>query len=340
VATDNATVVTVPLMDLESECWGAVVFIGLELPANLVSIQEFALEGITPIGAVLNVWRTASPGWLTKLLRTLLGERGRRRTAVILVTLALLAGLMCMPVPYRIASECEVQPVARRYVVAPFDGVLEESLAAPGDRIQAGQLLARLDGRDIRIELSSTQAEYERKNKERDTALANGQTATAQIARLDMERLELKTQLLQQREQELDIRSPCDGILISGDWQRAQGARLTIGQTLFEIGPLDRMVVEIAVPEDDVNYARPGAPVRIQVNAAAADRTGTIDLIHPRAEIRNDRNVFVAEVTLENVDGALLPGMKGAAKIRGPTRPLAWNLFHKPWYAVRRWLGL
>jgi biotin carboxyl carrier protein len=336
----NATVVSIPLMHRQGDLyWGVAVVIGVSWPAKLQLIHEFADDGGEPVHAVLDLWRRHSAGVLARTWRTLWSGSTRKRTAVVAAATALIIGLLCLPMPYRMTCDCEVQPVARRFVVAPFDGVLEESLAAPGDRVQAGQILARLDGREIRLELASTQADYERKRKERDTAMANGQTASAQIARLEMERLDLKVQLLNQREQELEIQSPSDGILIAGDWQRSRGARISVGQTLFEIGPLDQMVVEIAVPEDDIQFARRGAPVRMQMNSAATNWSGSIELLHPRAEIRNDRNVFVAEVTLDNADGALLPGMKGTAKIQGPARALAWNLFHKPWYAVRRWLG-
>src|SRR5690606_12639024 len=125
------------------------------------------------------------------------------------------SGILSIPIPYRISADCDVQPVARRFIVAPFESSLEKALAVPGDVVKADQPLARLDGREIRLELAAIHANYSRVALERDTALANGQTSAAQIARLEMERLQLEAEVLQQRESQLEIKSPVSGILIS-----------------------------------------------------------------------------------------------------------------------------
>jgi hypothetical protein len=340
-ALNNATVVTVPLMDHKKRCWGAIVLVGVELPDSLELIREFGVSAGAPISAALGLWKRTTNWQVSHLWQAAWKAGNRRRLLAVAGFFLLGIAILGVPVPYKIECGCDVQPVSRRYVVAPFDSSLEKTLVAPGDLVTEGQILARLDGRDIRCELATIQADFNRAAKERDTALAKGNTADAQMARLEMEGLELKQKLLQQREQELEIRSPIDGILISGDWERAQGARLPIGKTLFEIGPLDRMVVEVAVAEDDIRYAQLGASVALRVNALPNQSwTGTIEKIHPRAEIREEQNVFITEVILANDKRELMPGMKGTAKVQGPTRPLGWNLFHKPWNAARRWLNL
>ena len=64
-----------------------------------------------------------------------------------------------------------------------------------------------------------------------------------------MERLQLTTRLLQDRSRNLIIKSPVDGLVISGDLKRAEGVRLTVGQTLFEVAPLDEMIpADTALP--------------------------------------------------------------------------------------------
>lgn len=62
---------------------------------------------------------------------------------------------------------------------------------------------------------------------------------------------------------------------------------------------------------------------------------GEVAKIHPRSEIRDGQNVFIAEVNLENPDRELLPGMSGLARVRSRIRPLGWIWFHKAWYRVR-----
>ena len=79
---------------------------------------------------------------------------------------------------------------------------------------------------------------------------------TAQLAKLEADRLELKTKILELRSNHLEIKSPIDGVVISGDQERAEGAPLTIGQALFEVAPLDKMVVELAIPEDEITHIK------------------------------------------------------------------------------------
>ncbi len=112
-----------------------------------------------------------------------------------------------------------------------------------------------------------------------------------------------------------------------------------MGQTLFEIAPLDEMLAEIGIPESEIQYVQPGMEVAIKLNAFPFKTwTGTIEQIHPRTEIIKDESVFVAQVKLPNFESLLRPGMKGSAKIKTKPSPLGWNLFHQPWESVRYWL--
>ena len=80
-------------------------------------------------------------------------------------------------------------------------------------------------------------------------------------------------------------------------------------------------------------------PVTIKLDAYPFESlVGTIQRIHPRAEVIGDECVFVAEVVLENEQGILRPGLNGSAKIRAHAYPLGWNLFHRSWETVRCWL--
>ncbi|MBC8868089.1 MAG: efflux RND transporter periplasmic adaptor subunit [Planctomycetes bacterium] len=228
----------------------------------------------------------------------------------------------------------------RRYVAAPFDGTLESTFASPGDVLSQGDLLARMDAREMQWELDGLLAEYHRVSKKRDSAMANAQVAEAQLAKLEMDRIELRTQLLEHRIRHLEIRSPIDGIVVRGDLEKAEGAPLTVGQSLFEIAPLGEMVVEIAVPEDEIQYVVPGSRVVLRLDAYPGSKwDATVSKIHPRSEMWDERNVFIAECIIQDSRGVLRPGMKGRAKITGPRRPLAWNLFHRPYEKLAQMWG-
>ena len=61
--------------------------------------------------------------------------------------------------------------------------------------------------------------------------------------------------------------------------------------------------------------------------------------IHPRAELREEQNVFIGEVRLENPRQTLHPGMRGHARIKAGTATLGWILFRRPLVAALEWLG-
>ncbi len=315
------TVITSPLRDDQGHVIGAWAIL---LPHDL-SLRPDTLQFVracqVSFSSCLQLWKRADRSLLSRLIRSKREYRKSWRVRAGLGAVGLLVALLAMPMQYKISCDCRIQPVARRLVAAPFDATLDKALVAPGDLVAAGQVLARMDGREIRWELAGLTADRNRAGKQADAALALHNVAAAQQARLEMERLELKIRLLQDRTEHLEIKSPLSGIVVSGDLRKTEGAPLSIGQTLFEVAPLEQMVAELGVPEEDIAHIVAEAETTVWLDAHPQQRwTGTIVRIHPRSEIRDGRNVFVAEVALSNPDGLLRPGMNGSAKIFGPRR--------------------
>ena len=123
------------------------------------------------------------------------------------------------------------------------------------------------------------------------------------------------------------------------DRKKSEGIPLTQGQSLFEIAPLDKMVVEIGIPEEDIGYVAVGQTLSVSLDAVSG-RTweGTVEKIHPRAEVREQEHVYICEMSINNESALLRPGMRGRAKISTVMRPLGWNLLHKPWNNFVMWL--
>jgi multidrug resistance efflux pump len=173
--------------------------------------------------------------------------------------------------------------------------------------------------------------------KKRDAALAAQRFAEAQVAKLEMERLDQKIRVLEHRQQNLSVKCPIDGIVISGDLQRTEGAPLTLGQRLFEVAPLDEMMIEIAVPQDDIAYVARGMEVSMRLDAYGFETwTGVVHQVRPRAQILDEQSVFVAEVRIANADRRLRPGMTGRAKVEAGRAALGWVWLYKPWESLLR----
>ena len=96
------------------------------------------------------------------------------------------------------------------------------------------------------------------------------------------------------------------------------------------------MSVEVAITDEEYANVKQGYEVVVRFDGLSEEFMGTIDRIHPRSEVRDGDNVFIAEVNLANADETLHPGMSGYARIKSQTRSLGWNLFHKPWEHLRK----
>lgn len=330
-ATSAAAAAGVPLRDATGRDVGAVISL-CEDERDVAECVRFLSAAAPALAAALDALQQNEGSRLVRLSRVASRQWRSLRAKVALAVVLLTAAAMLVPVPYNVTCDCRVEPVTRRFAVAPFDGTLERSLVKPGDLVRAGDVLARMDGREIRFERAGVRAELQQALKKRDAAQASHSYADQRIAALEAERLELQLQLLDHRAENLEIKSPVDGIVVSGDLERAEGAPLTVGQTLFEIGPLDQMILEVAVPDADIGLVEAGQPVRVRLDAFPGDSWQlALSNLHPRSEIRDDRNVFVAEAAMENPAGRLRPGMQGRAKVQTPSRALAWILFHRPW---------
>ncbi len=329
---------TIPLHDGEGKLQAAVM-VACQSELTLRA-RRFCFSLAESLGSTLALVKRAEQNRLQRFL-SMTCESLRTRKAKIAMQLAgviFLIGLV--PLPYRIPADCEVQPATRRFVCSPFDSQLKNCLVEPGDFVAANEIVARLDEREMRMELSEVEAEFHRSSRELDGYVAAHESGLARLAQLETDKLQARHQLLNHRTENLELRSPIDGMVISGDLKKAEGMPLETGQTLFEIAPLQQLIIELLVPEDDIRYLKTGLDVSIRLDAFPFARwCGIIDRIHPAAEIRNDDNVFVATVLLENPNGKLRPGMQGSAKITSVWRPISWNVLHKPAIRCLRWLG-
>ena len=219
-----------------------------------------------------------------------------------------------------------VEPINSRSISAPFEATIETVLVEPGSNVTQGQPLVTLDGRPLRLEQQSIDAEIQQTAKMRDVAMAAGKIAEGQLALLKGQQLSRQRMLLQRRLEQLVIASPIDGVIVSGDLRRSIGAPLETGQVLFEIASLDRVMVEVEIPEREICMVMDDSTLQLRVDSS---RAGTVDTalrqIYPAAQLRDDQSVFIAPLELDNRTHLYRPGMKGKATVYGPVRPWAWT---------------
>ena len=334
-AVNAKSVVSAPLLGDSAEPIGA----WLLLDPQDTSAEALLRAAQQPVGACLGLLRSGRGRTLARLGKKLLGRSPRRRWACLLLALLALVLLLAWPRPHRLVCECQLQPVSRRFVAAPFDGTLEKSYVEPGDIVAAGQVMAQMDGRETQLELSALEAESGRGRKKWEASLALDDIYEAQQAKLEMQRLKLKIEILRERQRNLQIKSPQAGIVVSGELKRSEGAA-------------DGGAEPVRSRAVDPDAGRSGGSgIRNCLRTfrhGAADPPRRLSPQHPyrttqkhRAahELRDEQFVFVAETELDNAAKTLRPGMNGHATLLAPPRRLGWLLFHKPYESLLMLMG-
>jgi hypothetical protein len=255
---------------------------------------------------------------------------GRRR--MILLSLAAFLATLCIPVPYWPKRECVLEPAKKNFIASPIDGILKDIAVRPGDEVSEGTLLARLDDEPLRWELSTALADMESAGKKRDAALTSRNSGDLRLAQLEQERQRVTIASLEKKLQDLELRSPVDGVIVQGNIDEHNGMPVTRGNTLFEIAPLDRMRLEVHLSTADLANIEVGHKVTLRVDADRwSEWTATITRIAPRAEVVDSEVVFVATAEIENSNKILRPGMDGKVRISAGTKTIGWLVFSKPY---------
>lgn len=332
-------IVSVPLEDSRGFSRGVCLLV-FDTQVSLAETRLFLRVAAPVVGSALAVLQRAERGRLARRLASLSSKAWwKKRRFAAAIALACI-GAMLLPVPHVVKCDCELQPVERRFVAAPFNGKLENAFVEPGDVVAKDDLLVQLDGRELRLEQAGLDADRERLQKKRDGALIERDFGTASVLKYEIDRIDAKLELLHSRFRELELRSPIAGLIVTGDLQRAQGMPVTRGQSLLEIAPLDQMLVEVAIPEADIRHTSAGMPVTVLFESDAGSVwTGTLARIHPRAENRDQSHVFIGEFALTNNHDVLRPGMHGQARLDAGQCSLGWRLFHRFWEHLRLMVG-
>lgn len=341
-----ASVVATPLRSESGDIVGSIVATFAEdgAAANAANAASSAMKFLhagsraigTTVKAVQRTHQSSLDTWKRKLSKLL----GSQKCTTAAVAVGLACAALLIPMDYRVRCDTELQPVSRRYIAAPFDAPLDKCNVDPGDIVERDQVLAILDGRELRWEAAGLRADIGKASKEHNTHLSQKDFGDAAIARHEIDRLQNRSELLSQRERSLEIRSPISGVIVAGDLREREGVPLETGQSLFEVAPLDRLVLEVAIPEEDIRHVDVGMSINLQLDSMPSQTiTATVLRIHPKAELRDHENVFIAEAEIANDELLFRPGMRGSSLVSTGRRPLGWNLFHKPVAHAVGWLG-
>ena len=253
---------------------------------------------------------------LWRQVKRLLGPGYIGRKLVALALIGIVAFFAIARGDYRVSAESEVQGLVVRSLVSPFDGHIAEQFVRAGDVIREGEPLARLDERDLQIELLRWRTDLSRFEGEYDRALGERNAAAARIASAEIEQARSKAALVERQIARSALIAPFDALVIEGDLSQSIGRAVRRGEELFQIAPLESYRVALEVEEtqlDDIRIGQTGTLVL----SSLPDQGYAIEVtrITPRLEANDGRNVAMVEGQLLDSSPQIRPGMRGVAKV-------------------------
>jgi membrane fusion protein (multidrug efflux system) len=206
-----------------------------------------------------------------------------------------------------------IEAFAEANVIAKVDGEIRELLVEEGDEVRKGQVLARLDGDRLRLELNESEAKLRKLQRdfERNVDLqAKGLISDGDFEKIkfEMEALEAAFNLASLELDYTQIRAPIDGVI--AERLVKLGNTIAAGEALFRVTSLDPLVAYLHVPEREYRHIDPGQPVGIEIDALAGDPiTAAVSRVSPIV----DPQTGTFKITVEIVDKQrrIKPGMFG-----------------------------
>ena len=149
--------------------------------------------------------------------------------------------------------------------------------------------------------------------------------------------LESRRDLLQRKRGQFDLTTQRAGVVFGEELPRLTGQFFQKGAEICRVADTRQLLVRIQVPEREIGDIRVGHPVRLKARAFP-DQTfyGTVTKIGGESE--NDQSgqtIYRVELTVENAEGMLRPGMTAFARIDFDRQMIGRILLHKIKQALR-----
>ncbi|MCX8091928.1 MAG: efflux RND transporter periplasmic adaptor subunit [Verrucomicrobiae bacterium] len=214
-----------------------------------------------------------------------------------------------------------VRARTRATLEAKIAGRITELPVVLGQSLEAGDLVARLDVREIQARLDQARAVLEQARRDRDrfaTLLRQQAVTQAEFDGVEA-RFRVAEAAVAEAETMLgyaEVRAPFDGVVTRK--LADVGDLATPGRPLIELEDPNALRLEADVPEALISHVQPGAKLPVRIHAANAELEGVVAEMAPAAD-PNSRT-FRVKLDLPGAPG-LKPGLFGRVAVPvGETR--------------------
>jgi membrane fusion protein (multidrug efflux system) len=216
---------------------------------------------------------------------------------------------------YRGTATLEAEDEAT--VVAKASGVIQQIMVEEGQRVRAGQALARLDTERLKLEVERSKSNLDNLENiyKRYESVFQRNLVSREVyekSKFDLSGARAAYDLAALSLHESEIRAPFDGV-VTARFIKA-GNMIQVNAQAFRITKMDRLQAALHVPERDIHKLRPGHEVKLAVDAWPGKLfEGHVVRVNPVV----DAATGTVKVTVQMAENQpeLRPGMFGRAEI-------------------------
>ncbi|MGH8446079.1 MAG: efflux RND transporter periplasmic adaptor subunit, partial [Solimonas sp.] len=243
------------------------------------------------------------------------GKKDDKKEEVSVPVEAARASFGVIEAAYRGTATLEAEDEAT--VNAKTAGVIERVFAEEGDRVRAGQVLARLETERLRYELARSKSSLDQaeQNFKRNESVFQRNIVSREAydkTKYDLETARAAYDVAALNLREADIRAPIDGV-VSQRYIKA-GNQITVGAQTFRVTRMDRLQASIYVPERDIHKLAPQQRATLVVDAWPGKTFGSAILrINPVVDAQS--GTVKVTLAMDAGQAQLKPGMFGRVEI-------------------------
>ena len=229
-----------------------------------------------------------------------------------------------------------VEPIDVVEVKSKASGTIIKMPVDVGSKVKTGDLLVQIDPRTVQNAYTQAAADLSSATVSRAVALAQRnrsadlyqqkiitatemEAATLAFANADAAVIKARTSLSTAKLQldDATITAPTNGTVILrpvsvGTVITSASTAASGGTTILDMADLSKVRMRAFVNETDIGNVKPAQTATVTVDAFPNRRfVGIVEQVEPEAVVQSSVTMFPVLVSLDNSDGALLPGMNG-----------------------------
>ena len=196
-------------------------------------------------------------------------------------------------------------------VLAKVPGEVVELLVEEGEHVEQGQILARLDGERLRLEMLAAKADMDKVRGDYERYLDLNERGLVSEAmfdglRYDLEALEASYKLKKLNYEYTNIRATIAGVVAERNVRL--GENVGVGAPIFRITDTSQLIAHLQIPQTELSKFAAGHTATLAVDSAPKQEyAAEIVRISPTIDTRN--GTFRATAFIDNEARALAPGM-------------------------------